>query len=169
VVKAISPRTRIILGRPDGRYDDRIEALAAGGLKVEVSARIRDAVREKLVSNPVGGALCTLNEASTGQSLAAQSIEVMERRAGETALVAAALGGAGRLRSRGRPAEIVEAQAEHPSGHKVGLLDGGRRAGAGVLELARMAGIPTLTLELLVDLAVQRSKAAGLYQDKAVA
>jgi 2-dehydropantoate 2-reductase len=169
VVEATNARNRIILGRPDGRLDSRLDALAAfmvaGGLEVEVTERIRNAVWQKLVSNLVGGSIGLLTASTTGQALSSSAIEAAASSAAqEVADVAASLGcDAGDV-----GAAVVRLKASTHTQSISQDLEAGRVMEIDALllaplELARMAGVPTPTLDLIVALAVQRSRAAGLY------
>jgi len=55
VVRAENPRNRLIIGRPDGQHDERIDTLASlltpSGVEVTVTPKIRDAIWAKLVVN----------------------------------------------------------------------------------------------------------------------
>ena len=61
VIRAENPRNRLIIGRPDGRPDDRLDILASlltpSGLEATVTPKIRDAIWAKLMMNLIGGSL----------------------------------------------------------------------------------------------------------------
>ena len=61
VIRAENARNRLIIGRPDGKPDPRLDALASllnpTGLEVTVTPKIRDAIWAKLVMNLIGGSL----------------------------------------------------------------------------------------------------------------
>ncbi len=169
VVRAGNPRNRIILGRPDGGDDAPMERLAgimrAGGLEVEVTPRIRDAVWEKLLANLVGGALGVLTQSAMHDALVDPAVAAAARAiATEGADVAHAFGCAA-----GDIDALLERQKA--STHKQSIvqdLELGRAMEIDALltapiALARMADVPTPMLDLIVGLAVQRAKAAGLY------
>ncbi len=169
VIHAENPRNRIILGRPDGHADPRLEALAAalsaGGLEIEVTARIRDAVWTKLLMNLTGGSLGILTASAMKDALsnpaAASAAAAMAR---EGAAIARALGCDPGDPETGLPRLAV-------STHKQSILQDlelGRSMEVDALlrvplELARMADVATPNLDLIVGLAVQRARAAGLY------
>ena len=64
VIRAENPRNRLIIGRPDGQPDERLDMLASlltpGGLEVTVTPKIRDAIWAKLMMNLIGGSLGVL-------------------------------------------------------------------------------------------------------------
>lgn len=169
VVHAENPRNRIILGRPDGQTDPRLEALAtalsAGGLEIEVTARIRDAIWAKLLMNLTGGSLGILTGSAMKDALATSAVAaaaaVMTR---EGAAIARAMGC-----DPGDPEGGLARLAV--SVHKQSILQDlelGRSMEIDALlrvplELARMVDVQTPTLDLVVGLAVQRARAAGLY------
>lgn len=169
-VYAGNPRNRVILGRPAGQVDPQLAALAelmrAGGLDAEVTASIRDAVWAKLVMNLVGGALGILTASAMGQALADPVIAAAaEAAAREAGAVATALGcTAGDIEGGLARLKI--------STHKQSILQDlelGRAMEVDALlveprDFARKAGVATPTLDLIVALAVQRARAAGLYK-----
>ncbi|WP_027547834.1 ketopantoate reductase family protein [Bradyrhizobium sp. WSM2254] len=169
VIHAENPRNRLILGRPDGKADPHLQSLAdamlASGLEAEVTPKIRDAIWTKLLMNLTGGALAILTgfamkEAFSDPAVAAAAAAM----AREGAAIAKALGcdpgdpegGLARLSvsthkqsilqdlERGRPME-VDAMLRVP------------------LDLARLAKVSTPTLDLIIGLAAQRARSAGLY------
>jgi len=169
IVRATNARNRIILGRPDGSSDARLDELAAvmvgGGLEVDVSKDIRNAVWGKLVSNLVGGSIGLLTSSTTGEALASPVLKAAARGAArEAAAIAAGLGcDAGDVEAAiVRLAASVHTQSisqdlewKRPMEIDALLL--------APLELARLTGVPTPTLDLIVALCVQRARAAGLY------
>ncbi|MDT9632941.1 2-dehydropantoate 2-reductase [Pseudomonas sp. JV449] len=171
VIKAENPRNRLILGRPDGKSDERLEALAgclvAGGLEIEVTDRIRDAIWTKLVINLTGGSLAILTGSTMKQALASPAItKTAQAMAHEAAAIARKLGcDAGDVEDGLRRLAV--------STHKQSILQDlelGRSMEVDTilrapLELARLAGVQTPALDLVVDLAVQRARAAGLYDN----
>src|SRR4051794_20806015 len=97
VIRAENPRNRLIVGRPDGRPDPRVDTLASllndGGLEVRVTPRIRDAVWAKLLVNLVGGSLGVLTASATRDVLDKPAVASIARTmADECAAVARALG-----------------------------------------------------------------------------
>lgn len=170
VIRSENARNRLVIGRPDGRPDPRLETfadlLAPSGVDVAVTPRIRDAIWAKLVLNMVGGALGVLTASPMGAVLAEAPVrEFASMLAAEGAAIARAydcdpgdpvtgldtLARSTHLQSivqdlvAGRPMEI-DALLRVP------------------LDLARAAGVPTPSLDVIVALAVHRARAAGLYE-----
>ena len=170
VIEVEQPRSRVVFGEPDGRMTDRAESLAAllraGGIIGEASPDIRTEIWNKLVNNIAGGTLAVLAGAAPRAVYADPAcrdaaLRVMQ----EAAAIAEALGS--------RPARNFEQRVANTGAmdHKPSILqdlelgrpmeiDGMFDA---PLVLARMAGVATPTLDLLVALAKLRARAAGLY------
>lgn len=174
VIKAENPRNRLILGRPDGAPDGRLDALAkiliSGGLEIEISDRIRDAVWTKLINNLIGGSLAVITGSTMKEAMSSPAIAAAAHlMANETRMIARALG---------YDTGEFEDSLRKLSGstHKQSILQDlelGRSMEVDAilhapLDLARLTGVATPTLDLVVDLAVQRAKAAGLYVDKCI-
>ncbi|MND96273.1 2-dehydropantoate 2-reductase [compost metagenome] len=171
VIVAGNPRNRLILGRPDGLDDERLETLAglltAGGLEIEVTDKIRDAIWTKLVINLTGGALSIITGSTMKQALTSPAIaEAARRMAHEAGDIARALGC--------EPGDIADGLARlATSTHKQSILQDlelGRSMEVDTilrapLELARCCGVATPTLDLIVDLAARRAISAGLCQE----
>jgi 2-dehydropantoate 2-reductase len=174
VVHVENQRSRIVLGapdgRPDGRSSGRIEALAAllraGGLVMEVTDRIRDTVWAKLLLNLGLGPLAVLTGCAPGQFYAEDACRIATRRIlAEGAAIAAAMGCPVEPNAEGQIANGAKSQ------HKSSVLqdlEHGRpmeiEALYGVpLDFARMHGVPTPTLDLLVAMVRVRARQAGLY------
>ncbi|WP_247875700.1 ketopantoate reductase family protein [Azospirillum sp. TSH100] len=171
VIHAENLRNRIILGRPDGVPDeqtDRLAALlAAGGLEIEVTDRIRDAIWAKLLMNLTGGTLGVLAASAMRDALSHPILgDVADRIAAEGAAIAQALGC--------DPGDHGTVRARlSVSGHKQSILQDlelGRAMEIDALfrvplEIARLADVPTPTLDVVVALVIQRAKAAGLYAE----
>ena len=169
VVHAENARNRIILGRPDGRTDAGLEALAAaltaGGFEIEVTSRIRDAIWAKLLMNLTGGSLGILTTSAMKDAFSNPAVSA----------AAAAMAHEGAAIARGLGCDPGDPETGLPrlalSSHKQSILQDlelGRPMEVDAvlrvpLELARVAGIATPTLDLIVGLAVQRARAAGLY------
>lgn len=171
IIRAANARNRIILGRPDGKDDPLLTSLAAvmteGGLEIEVTARIRDAVWEKVLMNLVGGSLGILTGSAMGEALSKRVIaEAADKMAQEGAAIARALGcdpgdpraGLSRLKTSTHKQSILQDLLLGRSMEVDALF-------TVPLELARIAGVSTPMLDLIVGLAVQRARAAGLYED----
>jgi 2-dehydropantoate 2-reductase len=171
VVEVDTPTSRLILGEPDGRLAGRLEAIAAplraGGLKVELTPRIRDAIWRKLLHNLGTNPACVLAQAPPrevyGDPVCAAALRAS---VAEVKAIAAALG-----------CEVdidVEAQlaALRTQSHRSSILQdlqSGRPMEIDAmfdapLHLAGMVGVATPTLDLLVALVKVRARMAGLYQ-----
>ncbi|HDS0927424.1 TPA: 2-dehydropantoate 2-reductase [Pseudomonas putida] len=171
VIVAGNPRNRLILGRPDGRDDSRLERLAglltAGGLEIEVTDKIRNAIWAKLVINLTGGALSILTGSTMKQALTSPSVaEAASRMAHEAGAIAHALGC--------EPGNIADGLARlATSTHKQSILQDlelGRSMEVDTilrapLELAKLCSVATPTLDLIVALAARRAISAGLCQE----
>lgn len=170
VVAITGYRSRLVLGEPDGQVTERVQALArsmaAGGLVCDVTPRIRDVIWSKLANNLGSGPMGVLTQSSSQKNFVDPVLAAtVHRIAAEVTAIAAAMGCsietdpdgqvAGGLRSAhvssivqdlilGRPMEI-DAVFRTP------------------LELARLGGVETPVLDLLIGLATMRARAAGLY------
>ena len=170
VIEVEQPRSRVVFGEPDGRMTERVETLAgllrAGGIIGEATADIRTALWNKLVNNLAGGTLAVLSGAAPRDVFAEPACrEAALRVMQEAAAIAEAHGS--------RPERNFDQRVARTAGldHKPSILqdlelgrpmeiDGMFDA---PLVLARMAGVPAPTLELLVALAKVRARGAGLY------
>ncbi len=170
VVHVENQRSRIVLGTPDGRPSERMEALAtilrAGGLLIDVTSRIRDAVWAKLLLNLGSGPLAVLTGCAPGGFYAEDACRDATRRIlAEGAAIAAAMGCPVEPDAEGQVANGAKSQ------HKSSILqdlEQGRPmeidALFGVpLDFARLHGVPTPTLDLLVAMVRARARQAGLY------
>lgn len=171
VIAVEQPRSRVVLGEPDGTLSARAEALAglltAGGIIGEASADIRTEIWNKLISNLAGGTLAVL-AASAPRTVYADPVcaEAGERVMREAAAIAEALGSrphanfAQRIASTAgmdhKPSILQDLECGRPM-EIDGMFDA-------PLHLARLAGVAAPTLELLVALAKLRAAAAGLYR-----
>ena len=170
-VEVEQPKSRVILGEPDGTLSDRVLTLSGlitkGGISGEASPAIRTEIWNKLLSNLAGGTLAVL----TGS--APKGIYPVEPAAEQAA-----------LRMMQEAAAIAQAHGADPTtdhakriggqrsmDHKPSILqdlelgrpmeiDGMFDA---PLVLAHLAGVPAPTLELLVALCKLRARSAGLY------
>jgi 2-dehydropantoate 2-reductase len=171
VVDVEQPKSRFILGEPDGSLSERVRALAglisAGGISGEATASIRTEIWNKLISNLAGGTVSVLTGSAPRYNYAEPAIEQAAlRMMHEATAIARALSADP---TTNHPARI----ANHRSmDHKPSILqdlemgrpmeiDGMFDA---PLALARMAGIEAPTLELLVAMCKVRGRSAGLYQ-----
>lgn len=166
---------RLVLGEPDGRISGRAEAIAAllakGGMPAPVSADIRTEVWAKLVGNLASGPLCVLARRGLRDTYADPLIRAAARRSAEEArAIAAALG-------RPLPDALIERVASLDMVHKPSILQDLERGRpmeiatlfALPLRLARLVGVATPQLDLLVALVQQCARAAGLYPEPAPA
>ncbi len=170
VVHVEQPKSRFILGEPDGTLSDRVRTLAglitAGGVSGEATPAIRDEIWNKLISNLAGGTLAVLTGRAPKyiyEEPAAQQAAL--RMMQEAAAIARGLGAG--------PTVDFEARIASQRGmdHKPSILqdlelgrpmeiDGMFDA---PLALAHIAGVAAPTLELLVALCKIRGRSAGLY------
>ncbi|WP_237215427.1 ketopantoate reductase family protein [Falsiroseomonas oryziterrae] len=169
VVHCERGNSRLILGEPDGRITDRAKAIAAaleaGGMTASVSPDIRTEVWAKLLGNLGSGPLCILTRMGVRDTYADPLLrEAAWRSAEEGRAIAAALG-------RPLPPESSERVRNATMAHKPSILQDlelGRPMELDTLfglplKLARIAGVPTPQLDLLVALAKQAARAKGLY------
>jgi len=170
VIELENANPRLVLGEPDGTVSERVKAIAlpieAGGMQTVVSPKIRDEIWNKLLGNLGNGPLTVLTQVSMKTLFeepycADAALRIMQ----EAQAVANALGA--------HPSPNHEKRIAHSRGidHKPSILQdlelGRPMEIDGIfdapLELARMAGVPTPTLDLLVAMAKVRARAAGLY------
>jgi 2-dehydropantoate 2-reductase len=170
-IRAENPRNRLIIGRPDGRPDDRLDTLvsllAPSGLEVTVTPKIRDAVWAKLSMNLIGGSLGVLSTSAMKDVFDKPVIaDAARQMATEGATIARALGC-----DPGDPEEGLHKQATSTHLQSVVQdLQAGRPMEIDALfrvplDLAELVQVPAPTLSLIVELATQRARAAGLYHD----
>ena len=170
VIEVEQPKSRVILGEPDDTLSDRVQVLAAlitkGGISGEATASIRTEIWNKLISNLAGGTLAVLT-GSAPQAVYTEPAAVQASLAAmrEATAIAQALGAdpttnhEGRVKSQSsmahKPSILQDLEAGRPM-EVDGLFDA-------PLALARMAGVATPTLDLLVALCKLRASSAGLY------
>lgn len=170
VVHVEHARNRLVLGELDGSISARAQAIAAplteGGFRVDITPDIRSAVWSKLLLNLGAGPISVLTQSAGKQNLLEPAIEAaVERVFAEGEAIARALGC--------DPVSDVAASIANSrkSAHKPSILQDlelGRPMEVATifdapLHLARLAGVATPTLDLVVALARTRAKAAGLY------
>ena len=170
VIELENPNSRVVLGEPDGRESQRVQAIAAhingGGMTAIVSTKIRDEIWNKLLGNLGNGPLGVLTQVSMSRLFEEPlCVEAALRVMQEAQAVANALGA--------HPSANHEKRIAHSRGidHKPSILQdlelGRPMEIDGIfdapLELARMVGVATPTLDLLVAMAKVRARAAGLY------
>jgi 2-dehydropantoate 2-reductase len=170
VVEVENSRNRLVLGEIDGRVSERIEAIAAplraGGFAIDITPDIRTAVWAKLMMNMSGGPISVLTQSSPGRNLVEPAVEAAVRLVyAEGLAIARALGCdpvvdveaaiAGSKRMAHKPSILQDLELGRPMEIPT-IFDA-------PLELARLVGVATPTLDLLVALARLRARAAGLY------
>lgn len=170
VIELENPDSRVVLGEPDGRISQRVQAIAAhiqgGGMQAPVTGAIRDEIWNKLLNNLASGSLGVLSQAAISQVYQEPAcIEAARRIMHEGVAVATSLGAKPNLEhdkrlARGRtmdhkPSILQDLELGRPM-----EIDG---IFGSVLELARMTDVPTPTLDLVVALMKVRARGAGLY------
>ncbi len=170
VVSVAGASGRLIFGEPDGQMTDRVQALAAaieaGGLACEATPRIRERIWAKLAHNLGSGPMGVLTQSSSQAMLTDPALcDALHRISGEVAAVAAAMGcpitpnPAGQI-AHSRTSPHVSSIVQDLQLGRPMEIDAIFRV---PLEIARLAGVPTPTLDLLVALATARARKAGLY------
>ncbi|MEU6415983.1 ketopantoate reductase family protein [Streptomyces spiralis] len=171
VIHAENPRNRLVLGRPDGRPDERLDTLASllnpSGLEVTVTPKIRDAIWAKLLMNLIGGSLAVLSTSPMKDVLDKPAVAgTAKAMAAEGAAIARALGC-----DPGDPYEGLSKLAKSSHLQSVAQdLQAGRPMEIDAmfrvpLDLAELMQVPTPNLDLVIELATQRARAAGQYHD----
>jgi 2-dehydropantoate 2-reductase len=158
-----------VLGEPSGAATPRIEALAAAfraaGLPVTITPDIRAVIWRKLTFNLSAGPMCVLTESAVRATHEEPAlIECSRHMVAEATAIAAAMGHlldidmervvAGNMRLAHRPSVLQDLEAGRPM--EIDALY------TVPLELARLAGVPTPTLDLLAGMIRLRARAAGL-------
>ena len=171
VIEVEQPKSRFILGEPDGSLSERVLALTAlitkGGVSGEATPAIRTEIWNKLISNLAGGTLAVLTGAAPqtvyGEPAAIQASLSAMREATQIAQSMGANPGTnheariqGQSSMAHKPSILQDLEAGRPM-EIDGMFDA-------PLTLARMAGIATPTLDLLVALCKIRAESAGLYK-----
>jgi len=170
VIEVEQPKSRVVLGEPNGTLSPRVAALAdlitKGGISGEATTEIRTEIWNKLISNLAGGTLAVLSGSApktvyTEPATREAALRVMH----EAAAIALALGARpgtnhdGRVNSQSsmdhKPSILQDLELGRPM-EVDGLFDA-------PLVLARIAGVDTPTLDLLVALCKLRARASGLY------
>lgn len=159
-----------VLGEPDGAATLRIQALAealrAGGLPVSVADNIRTSIWRKLIFNLSAGPMCVLTETPVRRTYEeAAAILCSRAMVTEAAALARAMGidpevDIGSVLDSNatlmhRPSILQDLQADRPM--EVDALY------SVPLEMARMVGVATPTLDLIVALIKVKARARGLY------
>jgi 2-dehydropantoate 2-reductase len=160
---------RLILGEPDGTISERATAIArlleAGGMACPVSPDIRAELWAKLLGNLGTGPLCLLSRRGVGDTFGDPVLRAQARANAQIGhAIAAALG-------RHLPQSVVDRVGGLTMAHKPSILQDlelGRPMEIDTLftlplRLARMVGVETRELEVMVQLAKHAAHAAGLY------
>jgi 2-dehydropantoate 2-reductase len=170
IIEVEQPKSRFILGEPDGSLSERVRTLAdlitKGGISGEATSAIRTEIWNKLISNLAGGTLAVL----TGSAPASIYVEPAAEQAAlrmmqEATAIAQALGADPAVNHAQRIAN------QRSMDHKPSILQdlelGRPMEIDGIfdapLALAHLAGVQAPTLELLVALCKLRGQSAGLY------
>lgn len=172
VIRAENAVNRLIIGRPDGQPDARLDTLASllnpSGLEVTITPKIRDAVWAKLVMNLIGGSLGVLTASAMKDVLDKPAVAgTAKAMADEGVAIARALGC-----DPGDPDEGLSklATSSHLQSIAQDLLAGRPMEIDGLfrvpLDLAELVQVPTPNLDLVIELATQRARAAKLYHDQ---
>lgn len=171
VVRLLSGAGRgTVLGEPTGQITSRIQALAgafqAAALPVAVSSDIRTLIWQKLAFNLSAGPMCVLTETAVRDTHEEAALIACSRRmVTEAEAVAKAMGitldldivqiVATNMKLAHRPSILQDLQAGRPM--EVDALY------SVPLEMARMVGVPTPTLDLMASLIKVKARARGLY------
>jgi 2-dehydropantoate 2-reductase len=170
VVEVEQPKSRFILGEPDGTVSDRVVTLAGlitkGGISGEATPAIRTEIWNKLISNLAGGTLAVLTGSAPKGVYGEPATEQASLRMMQEATAIAQALGADPLTDHARRISGQRAMDHKPSilqdlelGRPMeidGMFDA-------PLALAHLAGVEAPTLELLVALCKLRARSAGLY------
>ncbi len=171
IIASEHPSNRLVLGEIDGRAPDRLAPIAAlleaGGMQGRVIADIRREVWAKLMNNLSNGPFCLLSRQGLKATLSDAAVyDAAVRCAEEGAAIALAYGFAveGTAEQRVRRSAMIA--------HKPSILqdlESGRPMEIDTLlraplRLAREAGVATPALDLVITLAVQAARAAGVYR-----
>jgi 2-dehydropantoate 2-reductase len=170
VIHVEQPKSRVILGEPDGSLSDRVLTLSGlitrGGISGEATPAIRTEIWNKLISNLAGGTLAVLTgSAPKGIYVEPAAEHAALRMMHEATAIAQALGAdpttnhaqrIGNQRSMDhKPSILQDLELGRPM-EIDGMFDA-------PLALAHMAGVEVPTLELMVALCKLRARSAGLY------
>jgi 2-dehydropantoate 2-reductase len=160
-----------VFGEPDGRMTPRIEALAGAfrlaGLPVAVAPNIRTLIWQKLAFNLSAGPMCVLTETAVRNTHEETALIACSRRmVAEAEATARAMGIsldldiiqiiATNMKLAHRPSILQDLEAGRPM--EVDALY------SMPLEMARMVGVPTPTLDLMVGLIKVKARGKELYR-----
>jgi 2-dehydropantoate 2-reductase len=170
VVEVEQPKSRVILGEPDGTLSERVLTLSGlitkGGISGEATANIRTEIWNKLISNLAGGTLAVLTgSAPKGVYTEPAAEQAALRMMQEATAIAQALGAdpttnhtqriGGQRSMDHKPSILQDLELGRPM-EIDGMFDA-------PLVLARLAGVAVPTLELMVALCKLRARSSGLY------
>lgn len=171
VVRLLSGAGRgTTFGEPDGSISPRIDAIAAAfsasGLPVTIAPNIRELIWQKLAFNLSAGPMCVLTQSPVRATHEESAlIDCSRHLVAEAEAIAAAMGYALNIdidrvvatntQLAHRPSILQDLEAGRPM--EIDPLYGVP------LELARLHGIATPTLDLLVAMIKVKARAAGLY------
>jgi 2-dehydropantoate 2-reductase len=159
-----------VFGEPDGTTTPRITALAeafrAAQLPVTIADDIRTLIWQKLAFNLSAGPMCVLTETPVAATHTEPAlVDCSARMVAEAVAVARAMGitldldiqqiAAINTHLQHRPSILQDLQAGRPM--EIDALY------SVPLDMARLAGVPTPTLDLLVSLIKVKARARGLY------
>jgi len=159
-----------VFGEPDGSTTPRITALAdafrAADLPVTVAANIRELIWQKLAFNLSAGPMCVLTQSAVRATHEEPAlIECSRHMLAEAQAIALAMGFwlgidaervvATNTQLAHRPSILQDLEAGRPM--EIDALY------SVPLDLARMAGVTTPMLDLLVGLIKAKARARGLY------
>jgi 2-dehydropantoate 2-reductase len=170
VIRRTSPHNRLIIGEVDGTLTPRLAAIAAllvqAGIKGEATADIRSAVWAKLLLNLGNAPIAVLTGAGLSANAADPEIaQAMRTICAEALQIADKLGSSldfdieGWLTSTRtiahKPSILQDLELGRPM-EVATLFDAPQ-------DLARIAGVDTPVMDLILALARLRAKSAGLY------
>jgi len=159
-----------VFGEPDGTTSPRVESLAAAfraaDLPVAIADNIRALIWQKLAFNLSAGPMCVLTQSPVRETHEEPAlIECSRRMLAEAEAIALAMGYpldidaervvAANTRLMHRPSILQDLEAGRPM--EIDALY------TVPLDMARMVGVPTPTLDLLVSLIKVKAQSAGLY------
>jgi 2-dehydropantoate 2-reductase len=170
VVEVEQPKSRVVLGEPDGTMSDRVKTLAGlitkGGISGEATPAIRTEIWNKLISNLAGGTVAVLTGSAPKHAYVEPAIkEAALRMMEEATAIAQAMGAdpttdharriGGQSSMDHKPSILQDLELGRPM-EVDGMFDA-------PLVLAHLAGVAVPTLELMVALCKVRARSAGLY------
>ncbi len=168
VIEVENPVSNLVLGEPDNTRSERLDAIArlliAGGMNSEVAPDIREAIWAKLLMNLSGGPIAVLTQASpSGFGVEPAIHDAMRTLMREGIAVAGSLGAHPTIDMDARVARSLTSK------HKASILQDlelGRPMEIDgiytvVQEVARLTGVATPLLDLLLALMKVRARGRG--------